>query len=59
MLPFLKRAPLIPKLRGLFAEFLQVHFLKRLSSFLPVYQCRIKYGLYDKIYFLERIFFSF
>jgi len=52
--PF-SRVPLIPKLRGWFAEFLQVHFLKRLSSFLPVYQCRIQVRFYWKGLFPGKI----
>ena len=32
--------PLIPKLRGLFAEFLNESSLDRLGTFIPAYQCR-------------------
>ena len=37
---FTQWEPLIPKLRGLFAEFLNEGSLERLGTFIPVYQCR-------------------
>ena len=34
------KVPLLPKLRGQFAEFLNDGCLERLGTFIPVYQCR-------------------
>ena len=38
--PNTTEAPLLPKLRGQFAEFLNDGSLERLGAFTPVYQCR-------------------
>ena len=38
--PNTSKAPLLPKLRGQFAEFLNDGCLERLGTFIPVYQCR-------------------
>ena len=42
----LKEVPLIPKLQGQFAEFLQHHSLKRLSIFYSSTSVGFGYGLY-------------
>jgi len=39
------QAPLIPKLRGHFAEFLQSSYLMHLSTLIPNHLCRFKYGI--------------
>ena len=48
-------APLIPKLQGQFAEFLQHHSLKRLSILYSSTSGGLGYGLYCMGYFLEVI----
>ncbi len=40
MSPPVKGAPLLPKLRGKFAEFLNEGCLDHLGTFIPVYQSR-------------------
>ena len=49
----LKKLPLLPKLRGYFAEFLQQSYLKRLSLFNLSTCVGLKYGLFV---FIKKLF---